>query len=126
MGLNIGFSNGYNGPKDEKWEVIAGGFFGREFAIKNYPHTGVLVRHRTADIALWEQVRDNLVVQVRDGNIAIYTADSNGTKKDLLVEWDDDTIVKSDLNTLTMTGGFEGFGNVHTRAICKFHFIYIL
>ena len=121
MGLNIGFSNGYNGSKDEKWEIIAGGFFGREFAIRHYGKTGILIRHRNADITQWEEVRDNLAVQVRDGSIALYSTDLNGTKIKLLVAWNDDTIVKSDLNTLTMTGGYDGFGNVHTRGICKFH-----
>ena len=66
-------------------------------------------------------MKDNLAVQVRDGHIALYSADSDGFKKDLLVQWDDDTIVKSDLNTLTLSGGYGGTGNVQTRGFCKFY-----
>ena len=79
----------------------------------------ILARHRNEDRTQWEEVRDNLAVQVRDGNIAIYSANPDGTKKDLIVEWDDDTIVKSDLNTLTVTGGFGGRGFVQIRGICE-------
>ena len=64
-------------------------------------------------------------VQVSDGNIALYSANSDGTKQDLIVEWNDNTIVKSDLNTLTLTGQnavSPGTGNVQTRGFCgMFH-----
>ena len=61
-------------------------------------------------------------VQVSDGNIALYSANSDGTKQDLIVEWNDNTIVKSDFNTLTLAGGYGGTGNVQTRGFCgMFH-----
>ena len=118
--LAIGFSNGYTGHTDAKWEIIAGGRRGTEFVIrKGNCCVPILARHRNEDRTQWEQVRDNLAVQVTDGNIAIYSANSDGTKADLLVELNDDTIVKSDLNTLTMTGGYGGSGFVRIRSICE-------
>ena len=118
--LNIGFSNGYTGHRDKKWEIVAGGFFGREFVIRQgNAGARILARYgRFADSSEWERLRSNLAVQVIDGKIALYSANSNGTKKDLLVEWNDDTIIKSDLNTLTITGGYGGTGNVQISGVC--------
>ena len=120
--LAIGFSNGYTDHNDAKWEIIAGGAGGIEFVIRhgNWPKGLLNARRRYADRTKWEEVRDNLAVQVRDGNIAIYSADSNGIKQDLLVEWDDESIIKSDLNTLTVTGGFGGSGFARIRGVCTF------
>ena len=78
----------------------------------------ILAQHRNVDRTQWEQVRDHLAVQVRDGNIALYSANPDGTKADLLVEFNDEAIVKSDLNTLTITGGFGGTGNAQIRGVC--------
>ena len=119
--LCIGFSNGYTDHNDKKWEIVAGGWSGREFIIRqgNAYTASVLAKYgKFADSSKWERLRSNLAVQVRDGNIALYSANSNGTKKDLLVEWNDDTIIKSDLNTLTITGGYGGTGNVQISGVC--------
>ena len=60
-------------------------------------------------------------MQVSDGNIALYKANPDGSKGYLIVGWNDDTIVKADLNTLTLTGGHGGTGNVETRGFCNLH-----
>ena len=121
INLHIGFSNGYTDHNDAKWEAIAGGANGIEFVIRkrNWPKGIIYARNRYPDRTKWEEVRDNFAVQVRDGNIAIYSADSDGIKKEMLAEWNDDTIVKSDLNTLTMAAGFGGSGNVRIRGVCE-------
>ena len=56
---------------------------------------------------------------MNDGNISVYSANSDGTKGDLILEWNDDTILKSHFNTLTVTGGFGGTGNARIRGICN-------
>ena len=118
--LHIGFSNGYTDHNDAKWEAIAGGANGIEFVIRqgNFPKGILNARRRYADRTKWEEVRDSFAIQVRDGNIAIYSANPDGTKKDLIVEWDDETIVKAELNTLTVTGGFGGRGTARIRGVC--------
>ena len=45
-----------------------------------------------------------------------FSADSCGVKRDLIIEWNDDTIIKADYNTLTIARGFADTGNV--RGIC--------
>ena len=117
--ISIGFSNGYTGHHDAKWEIVAGGAGGREFVIRpGNAGTHGVVWHTNADTTQWEQVRNNFAVQVTDGNIAIYAADSNGLKGDLILEWNDASIVKSDLNTLTVTGYGEP-GNARVRGVCN-------
>ena len=116
--LAIGFSNGYTDHNDLKWEIIAGGETGIEFVIRQGIYSPILARRRYADRTKWEEVRDSFAIQVRDGNIAIYSANPDGTKKDLIVEWDDETIVKAELNTLTVTGGFGGRGTARIRGVC--------
>jgi len=75
---------------------------------------------RFSNNSLWEQLRSNLTIQVSDGTIALYSVNSNETKKDLLVEWNDETFIKSDLNTLSITGVFRGTGNVQISGVCVF------
>ena len=107
--FSIGFSNGYTDHNDAKWEIIAGGYNGREFVIRpGNAGTHIVAAHTNADTTQWEQVRDNFAVQLTDGKIAVYATDLNGIKGDLILEWNDDTIVKSDFDTLTITGGFGG------------------
>ena len=122
--ISIGFSNGYTGHADAKWEIIAGGNLGREFVIRpgnagTHFAVGTFTTHTNPDRTQWEQVRNNFAVQVTDGNIAIYAADSNGLKGDLILEWNDDTIVKSHYDTLTVTGGHGGTGDVRVRGVCN-------
>ena len=117
--LSIGFSNGYTGHADAKLEIVTGGNYGREFLVRT-GNAGApnMVIHRNPDTTQWEQVRDNFAVQLTDGKIALYAADSNGIKGDVIVEWNDDTIVKSHYDTLTMTGGYGGTGNVRVKGVC--------
>ena len=82
-------------------------FFERKFVVRRF-----------ADNSIWERLRSNLTVQVSDRTIAFYSVNSNGTKKDLLVEWNDETFIKSDLNTLSITGVFRGTGNVQISGVC--------
>ena len=120
--FSIGFSNGYTDHNDAKWEIIAGGYNGREFVIRpGNAGTHIVAAHTNADTTQWEQVRDNFAVQLTDGKIAVYAADLNGIKGDLILEWNDDTIVKSDFDTLTITGGFGGSGPVRVKGVCCSH-----
>lgn len=116
--VSIGFSNGYTGHDDMKWEIVAGGRSGTEFVIRRGNLSTTLARHRNADRVQWEQVRNHFAVQVTDGMIALYTADYDGVKGDLIVWWNDDSIVKSELNTLTISGGHGGVGVVRVRGVC--------
>ena len=61
-GLHIGFSNGFIDHEDEKWEIIAGGYYGTSFAIRN-GNAGeqTLARFGFADNAKFQQVKSNLV-----------------------------------------------------------------
>ena len=124
--LCIGFSNGYTGHDDEKWEIVMGGNHGREFVIRP-GNSGVTAcgdyssncgRNYTGDTIMWHRVRDNFAIQLTDGNISIYEADSNGVKGDLILEWNDASIVKADRDTLTVSGGHGGSGDVTVRGIC--------
>ena len=117
--VSIGFSNGYTGHNDEKWEIVAGGALGTEFVIRNgNAGAPILAAHRTPNTSQWEEVRNHFAVQVTDGNIALYETDYDGVKGDVIVEWNDDSIVKSELNTLTVSGGYGGTGVVRVRGVC--------
>ena len=97
-----------------------GGNLGREFVIRpGNAGTPIPAVNFTGSTAMWERVRDNFAVQLTDGNISIYEADSNGVKGDLILEWNDDTIIKADRNTLTIAGGYGGSGDVRVRGICS-------
>ena len=108
----IGFSNGYTGPDDDKWQIAMGASYGTKILWNG----SELVRHQTQ----WEQVKNNFVVQVTDGNIGVYAADTNGIKGNLIVELNDKTIVKSDLNTLTATATANELsgGTARIRGVC--------
>ena len=61
--LHIGFSNGFTDHEDEKWEIIVGGFYGRQFAIRHGNNGApLLVRDgRYEDDTKFQQVKSNLV-----------------------------------------------------------------
>ena len=119
--LTIGFSNGYTGHGDEKWEVIVGGGKGDSFSIRpgNAGRAQVAMKMPFPNREQYEEVRKNFAVRMTDGNIALYSADSDGSIKDLIVEWNDDTIIKSYYNTLTVTGGWGGSGTARVRGVCR-------
>ena len=64
----------------------------------------------------FDQLRNDFIVQVTDGNIGIYFSNL-GAKGDLVFELIDDRINKSILDTLVVTGGFKGSGNIHVRGV---------
>ena len=64
----------------------------------------------------FDQLRNDFIVQVTDGNIGIYFSNL-GAKGDLVFELNDDRINKSILDILVVTGGFEGSGNIHVRGV---------
>ena len=64
----------------------------------------------------FEQLRDDFIVEVTDGNIAIYSS-VFGRKIDLVIELNDDRIKKSELDTIVASGGFGGSGNMHIRGV---------
>ena len=82
-----------------------------------------IVKNPNQDTVQWDQVKENFAVQVIDGNIGIYLADSEGVKGDLVIEVNDERIVKSELNTLTVSGfiynDHEGTGTVRVRGVCR-------
>ena len=81
-----------------------------------------IVKNPYQDTVQWDQVKENFAVEVTDGNIGIYSADSEGVKGDLVIEVNDERIVKSELNTLTVSGFIynehEGTGTVRVRGVC--------
>ena len=64
----------------------------------------------------FDQLRGDFIVQVTDGNIAIYFS-ILGYKSDLVLELNDERIKKAELDTLVTTGGFGGSGNIHIRGV---------
>ena len=119
--LAIGFSNGYTNHDDAKWEIVAGGRAGTEFVIRqgNCCVPSLAVYRPFENRTEWERLRNNFAVQMNDGNISVYSANSDGTIGDRILEWNDETIVKSHYNTLTVTGGFGGTGTARIRGICN-------
>ena len=122
--LVIGFSNGYTGHGDKKLEIILGGGSDKGprtlFGIRpGNAGTTVSTARTFSNSNEYNQVRNNFIVQVTDGNIALYSADSDGNKKSLIVEWTNTGITKSYYKTLTVTGGFGGSGTVRVRGVCR-------
>ena len=100
--------------------MIVGGWKGTGFAIRpgNEGKANLKATKRTS-LNYYNQVRNNFIVQVTDGNIALYLADSDGNKKNRIVEWNNTGITKSHYKTLTVTGGFGGSGTVRVRGVCR-------
>ena len=101
----LGFSDGFNGHDDSKWEVVIGGWFADRHVIRfgnQTPDQG-LVRVFTTPTK-FNELRKDFIVQVIDGQIAVYKSDS-GRKGDVVMKLNDSRIKKSELNTLVATGG---------------------
>ena len=108
--IHLGFSNGFNNHDDEKWEIVIGGWFATKHVIRNgnqVPKNGLVSQETTK--AAYEQLREDFIVQVTDGSIAVYQSDS-GRKGALVIELNDQKIKKSELNTLVASGGSPYWG----------------
>ena len=64
----------------------------------------------------FDQLKNDFIVQVTDGNIGIYFSNL-GAKGDLVLQLNDDRINKSILDTLVVTGGYKGSGNIRVRGV---------
>ena len=99
-----------------------GSSFGKAFFIERYWSGTYEERtiHSNSDTTQWEQVKNNFVVQVTDGNIGVYAADTHGIKGTLIVEKNDNRIVKSELNTLTASASNQenSQGTARIRGVC--------
>ena len=108
--IHLGFSDGFNGHDDAKWEIVIGGWFATKHVIREgnqVPKNG-LVSEDTTKTA-YEQLREDFIVQVTDGSIAVYQSDS-GRKGAVVIELNDQRIKKSELNTLVASGGSPYWG----------------
>ena len=97
-----------------------GSSFGKAFFIERYWSGTYEERtiHSNSDSTQWEQVKKNFVVQVTDGKIGVYAADTHGIKGTLIVEKNDNRIVKSELNTLTASATKYSQGTARIRGVC--------
>jgi len=108
--IHIGFS-ATTGHNDDKFEIVIGGWGGTQSVIRSknqYPAYGhVRANHSKAD---FDEFKHNLKVQVSDGKIQVFTND------EIFMEWSDESIVKSELNNLLVSGGFNGYGTWDVEA----------
>lgn len=108
--IHLGFSDGYNNHDDAKWEIVIGGWFGKKHVIRygNQEPKNGLVNQVTTKTA-YDQLKEDFIVQVTDGKIAVYQSNS-GRKGALVIELNDQRIKKSKLNTLVASGGKPAWG----------------
>jgi len=102
--IHIGFSK-TTGHEDKKWEIVIGGWGGLQSVIRSenqYPAQGWVKKNHTR--AEFDEFKHNLKVQVSDGKIQVFTGE------EIFMEWHDDSIVKSQLNNMLLTGGWNGSG----------------
>ena len=64
----------------------------------------------------FEQLKNDFIVQVCDGNIGIYHSNL-GAKNHLVFELNDERINKSELDTIVATGLRNGSGNMRIRGV---------
>ena len=67
--------------------------------------------------AEFDQLRDNFIVEVTDGEIAVYWYDEENSKGHLFLRLQDSRIVKSELTHLVASGYAYGRGEMHFRGI---------
>ena len=116
--IHLGFSNGFTGHDDEKWEIVLGGWSGSTHVIRDANQTPIygLVASYEGNRSQFIQLRKDFIVQVTDGNIGIYFSES-GSKGDLVLELNDERIKKSELNTLVASGGYGGSGHMQFNGV---------
>ena len=88
-------------------------------------HNGSYVANRIwTDLVFrfeFDILKEDFIIQVNDGNIAIYGSDM-GMKGALILELNDERIIKSELDTVVVSGGgagFESSGDIRVRNVCK-------
>jgi len=115
--IHLGFSDGFNGHNDDKWEIVIGGWSATKHVIRdgNQTPTEGLVSKLTTPNA-YNQLKKDFIVQVTDGNISVYSSNF-GSKGNLVIELNDQRIQKSKLNTLVASGGWNGYGNLRFRGV---------
>ena len=107
--IHLGFSNGHNGHDDAKWEIVIGGWHATKHVIRNGNQTpGEGLVSELTNQAEFNQLRNDFIVQVTDGRISVYKSES-GRKGAVVIELNDQKIIKSKLNTLVASGGKSGW-----------------
>merc|ERR1712168_1541703 len=123
--IHIGFQNGFSGHDDSKWEIVIGGWAGTKHVIRdgNASPTHGLVQKENPSRDEFDRLKGDFSIQVSDGYIGIFfSADESGLKGDLVLELNDERIIKSELNTMVATGGGQWFvssGDLRVRGICS-------
>ena len=103
--IHLGFSNGHNGHDDAKWEIVIGGWHATKHVIRNGNQSPIGgLASASTNQAEFNQLRNDFIVQVTDGRIAVYKSES-GRKGDVVIQLNDQKIIKSKLNTLVASGG---------------------
>ena len=117
--IHLGFSNGFSGHDDAKWEIVIGGWGGTQHVIRDGNQTPGhgLVKKNNGNRTEYDQLRNNFIVQVVDGNIAVYWASESGDKMGLVLDLTDTRIKKGELNTLVASGGWGGSGTLNFNGV---------
>ena len=110
--IHLGLSDGYKGHGDDKWEIVIGGARASEHIIRDRMQGPRLAR--VSSHGKYNELRNDFILQCTDGKIAVYQSDS-GRKGILIIEFNDQRIKKSKLNTLVVSGGWGGSGDIHFR-----------
>ena len=136
--IHIGFSNGFNGHNDKKWEIVLGGWKGKQHVIRdqnqkpgqglakitNYDRYSCFFNFEcnfTIYIILrtqFDDLKKDFIVEVQDNYIKIFFS-KFGEKMELVMSLFDQRIRKSMLNTLVASGGFKGSGSMHIRGVVR-------
>ena len=126
----IGFSNGFSGHNDDKWEIVLGGWGGKKHVIRYGNRKSILAQKSDSNRSYFssqsffqvifrhefDQWKQDFIVQVTDGNIGVYVAVQDA-KGDLILELNDERIKKSELDTIVASGGWGGSGNIQIRGV---------
>ena len=111
--IHLGLSDGYIGHEHDRWEIVIGGRKASEHVIRDRMQGPLLARVSSSQ-AKFNQLRNDFILQCTDGKIAVYESDS-GRKGILIMEFNDQRIKKSKLNTLAVSGGWGSSGDIHFR-----------
>ena len=102
--IHIGLSK-FTGHTDKKWEIVIGGWSGTQSVIRlRDATTNIQYVAQQHSKTFYERVRGNIMVKVSDGELMVRV---NG--EDFL-QYRDDSIKKSELKYLLLSGGWGGQG----------------